>query len=140
MDPEKRKTQEQQFLAAEILPLHSGQMNAGPKAAEAGTALAPEPQQRKRRLGLFIWAKILVACFALRFAYLHLTLPTGHGHICHYLAKPNSGIYWKSCGEDYGDEFQCANVTVPLDYHNASDTRTYSVGVTRLLASDKENR
>ena len=53
------------------------------------------------------------------------------------VARPRAdAIDWKSCGEG----FQCANVSVPLDHHNASDPRTMSIAVTRFLATDKQNR
>ena len=50
------------------------------------------------------------------------------------------GVKWVSCGEGLGNEFQCTNISVPLDYRNSSDERTYQIAVVRLLASDEENR
>lgn len=62
----------------------------------------------------------------------------------HFSATPGIKIAraanWKSCGEGLGDEFQCANIAVPLDYRNTSDARTITIAVVRLLASDKEHR
>ncbi|EIN04768.1 hypothetical protein PUNSTDRAFT_55444 [Punctularia strigosozonata HHB-11173 SS5] len=49
---------------------------------------------------------------------------------------PDRGVIWVSCG----DGFQCANISVPLDYHNGSDPRTMSIAVTQHLATDSENR
>jgi hypothetical protein len=48
----------------------------------------------------------------------------------------NSAVQWTAC--DSG--FQCTNITVPYDYHNASDPRTMSIAVKRLLATDTANR
>lgn len=47
-----------------------------------------------------------------------------------------NGVEWSLCG----DNFQCANISVPLDYHNTSDERMVTIAVTRYLATDKENR
>lgn len=49
-------------------------------------------------------------------------------------------VSWVPCGAGLSDAFQCANVPVPLDYNNTSDTRTISLAVTRFLASDQVNR
>jgi hypothetical protein len=58
-------------------------------------------------------------------------------HSCH---SGNHGcVHWKSCGEGI-EGYECANVTVPLDYHNSSDSRTMSVAVTRFPAPDRANR
>jgi hypothetical protein len=48
-------------------------------------------------------------------------------------------VHWKSCGEGI-EGYECANVTVPLDYHNSSDSRTMSIAVTRFPAPDRANR
>jgi hypothetical protein len=45
-------------------------------------------------------------------------------------------VKWVECGNNY----DCANIAVPLDYHNASDKRTYTLAVTRYKATDKKNR
>jgi hypothetical protein len=58
-------------------------------------------------------------------------------HSCH---SGNHGrVHWKSCGEGI-EGYECANVTVPLDYHNTSDSRTISIAVTRFSAPDRANR
>jgi hypothetical protein len=54
-------------------------------------------------------------------------------------SRVDDGVQWKSCGEGI-ELLQCANVSVPLDYHNTSDPRTVTIALTRLPASDKENR
>lgn len=46
-----------------------------------------------------------------------------------------SGIQWGSCGEGY-DSFQCANISVPLDHNNVTDTRTINIFIARLPASN----
>ncbi|EIN12791.1 acid protease [Punctularia strigosozonata HHB-11173 SS5] len=58
------------------------------------------------------------------------------------LSATTALVDWKSCGsgpEDFPG-FQCADVTVPLDYGNESDSRTVSIAVTRYLAIDRKNR
>jgi hypothetical protein len=45
-------------------------------------------------------------------------------------------VKWVECGNNY----DCANIAVPLDYHNTSDKRTYTLAVTRYKASDKKKR
>ncbi|KZT19687.1 alpha/beta-hydrolase [Neolentinus lepideus HHB14362 ss-1] len=47
----------------------------------------------------------------------------------------NESIKWGSCNNGF-DNFQCANVTVPLDYNNVSDTRTMSIFVSRFPATN----
>ncbi|TFK45306.1 hypothetical protein OE88DRAFT_1689184 [Heliocybe sulcata] len=47
-----------------------------------------------------------------------------------------SDVNWKACG----DNFQCANIAVPLDYHNASDPRVVTIAVTRYLATNTTHR
>jgi hypothetical protein len=54
-------------------------------------------------------------------------------------SRGNDRVQWKSCGEGI-ELLQCANVSVPLDHHNTSDPRTVTIALTRLPASDKENR
>ncbi|MCJ1357966.1 MAG: hypothetical protein MMC33_007963 [Icmadophila ericetorum] len=49
------------------------------------------------------------------------------------LASPN--LNWISCG----DRFQCANLSVPLDYLNNTDQRTASIAITRYLASKQDS-
>jgi hypothetical protein len=51
-------------------------------------------------------------------------------------AAASSTVQWTGCGSG----FQCTNITVPYDYHNASDARTMSIAVKRLLATDTANR
>lgn len=46
---------------------------------------------------------------------------------------------WKDC-EGFGKEYQCSSLAVPLDYRNESDGRTINIALTRLLASDQDNR
>jgi hypothetical protein len=48
-------------------------------------------------------------------------------------------VRWVSCGKGI-EGYECANVTVPLDYHNVSDPRTVTIAVTRFPATDKANR
>ena len=67
--------------------------------------------------------------FALRCLSPYLQLPGSS-------SRTTNGVQWSSCG----DGFQCANISVPLDHHNASDGRTASIAVVRLLAEDKGNR
>jgi hypothetical protein len=45
-------------------------------------------------------------------------------------------VEWSVCGEG----LQCANISVPLDYHNKSDARTITIAVNRFSATDKPNR
>ena len=47
----------------------------------------------------------------------------------------NSKLQWVSCG----DRFQCANLSVPLDYLNDHDNRTASIAITRYLASKRDS-
>jgi hypothetical protein len=54
-------------------------------------------------------------------------------------SSADNGVRWTSCGEGI-ERLQCANISVPLDHHNASDPRTVTIALTRLPASDKENR
>jgi hypothetical protein len=54
-------------------------------------------------------------------------------------SRVDDGVKWKSCGEGI-ELLQCANVSVPLNHHNTSDPRTVTIALTRLPASDKENR
>jgi hypothetical protein len=78
----------------------------------------------------------LLAAICILYVYLRY-----HGNPIHsWFVTSTTGVHWKSCGEGYGDELQCANVSVPLDYRNESDGRTMSIAVTRLLAANKENR
>jgi hypothetical protein len=49
---------------------------------------------------------------------------------------PSKSVKWTTCG----DNFECANITVPLDYHNTTDKRTYGLAITRYMATDKKNR
>lgn len=72
---------------------------------------------------------LVLGLFALRYLSPYLQLPGSS-------SRTINGVQWKSCG----DNFQCANVSVPLDHHNASDARMVSIAVVRLLAADKENR
>ncbi|KZT28847.1 hypothetical protein NEOLEDRAFT_783819 [Neolentinus lepideus HHB14362 ss-1] len=51
----------------------------------------------------------------------------------------NSTVQWGSCGGGH-DSFQCANISVPLDYHNASDPRTINIYITRLPATNTTNK
>ncbi|KDQ62976.1 hypothetical protein JAAARDRAFT_28963 [Jaapia argillacea MUCL 33604] len=48
-------------------------------------------------------------------------------------------VAWKSCGEGF-EGFQCANITLPLDYHNESDPRTVTISVNRFLATNVTRR
>jgi len=43
----------------------------------------------------------------------------------------STNLQWSSCG----DRFQCANLSVPLDYMNHEDNRTASIAITRYLAT-----
>jgi hypothetical protein len=51
-------------------------------------------------------------------------------------APLSKSVKWTACG----DNFDCSNIIVPLDYKNATDKRTYTVAVTRFKATDKNNR
>jgi hypothetical protein len=52
-------------------------------------------------------------------------------------AAPTPGkVHWTPCG----DNQDCANVTVPLDYHAPDDRRTYSIAVRRYKATDVNHR
>lgn len=53
---------------------------------------------------------------------------------------PSGVVSWRTCGKEYGNDVQCADIAVPLDYRNSSDGRTMTLAVARLLAADKENR
>lgn len=44
-------------------------------------------------------------------------------------------LHWHSCG----NRFECANLSVPLDWLNTDDTRTASIAITRYLASNRTN-
>ena len=48
----------------------------------------------------------------------------------------SSKLQWISCG----DRFQCANLSVPLDYLNVNDKRTASIAITRYLAAEQSSR
>ncbi|TFK45299.1 hypothetical protein OE88DRAFT_1640078 [Heliocybe sulcata] len=48
----------------------------------------------------------------------------------------HSRVEWKACG----DNFQCANISLPLDYRNTSDPRAISIAVTRYLATNTTHR
>lgn len=50
-----------------------------------------------------------------------------------------NGVKWTDCGESR-ENYRCANISVPLDYHNASDERTTTIAVTKYHATDKANR
>ena len=118
-----------------LLPLHSNRVSRPvnePNAtsdylrAAAGTAL------------------VVIGCIVV-LQSLSCWLPgPGSGLIITYgaLQEPSDarGVNWKACGEGLGEEFQCARISVPLDYRNSSDKRTIKIAVTRLLASDKKNR
>jgi pimeloyl-ACP methyl ester carboxylesterase len=45
-------------------------------------------------------------------------------------------LNWTACG----DRFQCANLSVPLDYLNKTDQRTASIAITRYLASKQDSK
>jgi hypothetical protein len=93
----------------------------------------PVAQCKKRTGGL---TTQLLAALCILYVYLRY-----YGSpIYPWFVTSASGVHWKSCGGGYGDELQCANVSVPLNYRNESDGRTINVAVTRLLAADKENR
>jgi hypothetical protein len=76
--------------------------------------------------------QLVLLCFALSllFRWLTVTLSVERAD------APSGGIQWTTCGEN----FECANVSVPLDYHNASDERTVTVAVNRFLATDHKHR
>jgi hypothetical protein len=48
-------------------------------------------------------------------------------------------VAWTSC-EEGSHEFQCANITVPLDYRNGSDPRTIKAAVAKFTAADQARR
>lgn len=45
-------------------------------------------------------------------------------------------VEWSICGQG----LQCANISVPLDYQNLSDERTFTIAVNRVVATDEANR
>lgn len=49
------------------------------------------------------------------------------------LSQTSKALQWQSCGD--GPRFDCAKLSVPLDYLNEQDTRTASIAITRYLAS-----
>jgi hypothetical protein len=59
--------------------------------------------------------------------------------ICIASSYDNHTVHWKSCGEGI-EGYECANITLPLDYHNTNDTRTTTIAVTRLPATDRANK
>ena len=59
-------------------------------------------------------------------------------HQCHATASSPFGpaspdLNWVSCG----DRFQCANLSVPLDYLNKGNGKTASIAITRYLAANR---
>ncbi|TFK52703.1 hypothetical protein OE88DRAFT_1678891 [Heliocybe sulcata] len=51
----------------------------------------------------------------------------------------NTTVSWGSCGSDY-ERFQCANISVPLDYNDASDTRTATIFVNRIQGTNTTHK
>lgn len=91
--------------------------------------------QSCRTASLFVFS-LLAVLILLRHAWRHplVTKSTSSGHentppSPFGVAKPK--LQWIPCG----DRFQCANLSVPLDYLNQSDKRTASIAITRYLAS-----
>ncbi|TFK56596.1 alpha/beta-hydrolase [Heliocybe sulcata] len=56
-----------------------------------------------------------------------------------HLTQGGTAVNWKSCGDGY-EGYQCANITLPLDYHNSSDPRTVTISVNRYLATNVTHR
>jgi hypothetical protein len=113
--------------------VHRGEKEPALIGQDFGTrfTLAPGRMVRQR---LRQWVKLCllaVFCCLLQSTYILATSKTLKSR---WTTK--DGVQWKSCG----DGFQCANITVPLNYHDASDGRTVAIAVTRLPASDKKNR
>lgn len=139
-DQGNRNTRQPRMSQPNGLPLHVGPVLAPSKEGIHSEAPPTRPPQKR----VFKLAVVILAIVALEYLRINVS------HISHlpfaWITSTTSfqaisdNIIWKSCGENYGDNVQCANVTVPLDYHNPGDGRTYSVAMARLLASDKANR
>jgi hypothetical protein len=92
-------------------------------------ATAPKRARLRFRLLVLLTVFLITYSFYAREWYKNLGASSVHtGDAGH--------VRWVPCGKEY----ECANVTVPLDYHNASDLRTVSIAVTRFQATDKVNR
>lgn len=137
MDPEKSRSQALEVQTFEdLLPVRSDSPVFEPSTA----------RQRRHHRAFAIAGKLALAYLGFYLAVSRAVQWIGGNEYCsnwiyRLLPRPTtSKVNWKSCGEGFGDKLQCANVNVPLDYRNASDERMYTVAVTRLLASDKENR
>jgi hypothetical protein len=76
-------------------------------------------------------------CYLIKF---HLNGPICRLPGASSLSPVTGRVSWSSCGVNIGDDFDCANISVPLDHHNKSDTRRIIVAVTRLKATDAKNR
>ncbi|KAJ7059641.1 hypothetical protein C8F01DRAFT_1084781 [Mycena amicta] len=51
--------------------------------------------------------------------------------------KPSTVLKWKSC---YDKGFECARLTVPLDYANPKSTKTAAIAVTRFLSTSSPSK
>jgi len=64
------------------------------------------------------------------------TTPHCHGSEPSVFGLASPDLHWQSCG----DRFQCANLSVPLDYLNPSNGRTASIAITRYLALNRTSK
>jgi hypothetical protein len=91
-----------------------------------------------KRAPLHLRLLVLSASFFFTYTLCARVWPEHQGKL--YVPTTGSNhVHWTSCGEGI-EGYECANVTVPLDYHNASDPRTVTIAVTRFPATDKANR
>jgi hypothetical protein len=123
------------------IPIANSQFSVyalGPK-----DVLSPSSRAPRKRAPISLRLFILLIGFCLSYGayeWLWDVSPSSRVRVFSTASSDSdSRVYWKSCGE--GTEgYECANITVPLDYHNASDTRTITIAVTRFPAADKVNR
>jgi len=99
--------------------------------------------RRLRRLALFVAIFILAGflyadchpSWKIRFGINHDPIFV-HDDKTSPFGPAGPELKWLSCG----DKFQCANLSVPLDYLNEKDTRTASIAITRYLATNRTSK
>lgn len=110
--------------------------NLDEKGRLASTSSRGQNYQSVARAGLLAFSLFVIGCL-LRRAVLSLFWVKATPDIpSAVFSSASPRLNWASCG----DRFQCANLSVPLDYMNATEKRTASIAITRYLASNENSR
>jgi hypothetical protein len=110
---------------------------------EKGGSELPRYERNTKRPGKGLLLKLVlgvVVLYALYYRFLTSWSTTNeprrsHCHVGESSAfgLASTDLNWLDCG----DRFQCANLSVPLDYTSKEDKRTASIAIVRYLASNK---